>query len=834
MCDRPPLQFLSYPSALRRDEDPRLQGGWKINSRLTTHPHTRRPTQLPAGQYPEPTYLPSTIRYQPSKMGQTSSTLKDRLHPGTPSSPTPQTLCPTCLSLLGSLSLPSPPITLPLTSTHAPLTPSHAPAGALLLPALGTRRQILRRATCPLCRPFLSLVDIMPPSSSSSPDPNEPLELRVYPFSLSWPVYAHAFAQHQVVVGGQKGMRDGVLFACPRKGKTPTNYEVRKALEGRVGGAGLAVLASSGGGGGAPADGREEHGEGVVAPVRGQRFPVERARGWVRECLEGHGELCGDGGKGGEGRVRVTGMKVIDCETLEILKKGDDMEWVALSYVWRLAVENVPASSLVDKLPTGLRLPDMIPGLIVDAMKVAKGLGYRYIWVDRYCIDQDNLAEKQEQIAQMDLIYRGAELTIIAAGDYNGLGGVGEDPATQRKPLGAVSFGPSMTLYETDPSPIAEVKRSAWFTRGWTFQEAVLSRRRLFFTPSQALFECATGTRCEMGALGERTQNVVAYMTAFSLEALVYPEIPRLAQLIGSATATNLPPDLKDAKGIPLDEYLEEASAMMLIYRGKQLTVESDAVDAFSGVLKVFEETPYQISHLQGIPFPQRNARDDGIDLEMLQQRAFGLGLVWSDQGVRRPDFPSWTWAGWTATKSRAGRAIGKALGRFEGNFTSFIDVLSVACKCGQTHVPLGSAAGAQRGDHKPWTLEIGGKMVPPGMLALRQHGNGSSFLETRGPGPDGLVYSSEEVHFGTKTSPEDLLKGFSDGSLVGLALGEETAAVNRSLYVLVIEVKGRKVGRTVGERKDLILFAASKMFTQEVPLFEEASGLQAVRVAIS
>lgn len=790
---------------------------------LPTHPATSR--TIPT------THLPSTIQYQSSKMGQTSSTLKDRLHSGTPSSTTPQTLCQTCQTLLASLSLPSPPITLPLTSTLAPLTPSHAPAGALLLPALGTRRQILRRATCPLCRPFLSLVDILP-QPSSSPDPNEPLELRVYPFSLSWPVYAHAFAQHQVVVGGQKGMRDGVLFACPRKGKTPTNYEVRKALEGRVGGAGLAVLASSGGGGDAAADGREEHGEGVVPPARGQRFPMQRARGWVRECLEDHGELCGDGGRGGAGRVRVRGMKVIDCETLEILKKRDEMEWVALSYVWRLAVENVPASSLVDKLPTGLRLPDMIPGLIVDAMKVTKGLGYRYLWVDRYCINQDEIVEKQEQIAQMDLIYRGAELTIIAAGDYNGLGGVGEDPATQRKPLGAVSFGPSMTLYETDPSPIAEVKRSAWFTRGWTFQEAILSRRRLFFTPSQALFECATGTRCEMGHLGERTQHVVAHMTAFSLEALVYPEIPRLAQLIGSATATNLPPDLKDAKGIPLDEYLEEASAMMLIYRNKQLTVESDAIDAFSGVLKVFEETPYQIGHLQGIPFPQRNARDDGIDLEVLQQRAFALGLVWADHGVRRPDFPSWTWAGWTATKSTAGRAIGKALGRFEGNFASFIDVLAVACKCGQTHVPLGSAAEAQRGAHKPWTLEIGGKMVPPAMLALRQHGDGTSFLETKGPG--GLVYSSETVHFGTKTSPEALLEGFSDGSLVGLALGEETAAVSRSLYVLVVEVKDRKVGRTVGERKDLILFTGSKMFTQEVPLFEEASGLQVVRVATS
>lgn len=49
----------------------------------------------------------------------------------------------------------------------------------------------------------------------------------------------------------------------------------------------------------------------------------------------------------------MRGMKVIDCDTLEILRKGEGMEWVALSYVWRLAVESVPPSSLVDELPTG-------------------------------------------------------------------------------------------------------------------------------------------------------------------------------------------------------------------------------------------------------------------------------------------------------------------------------------------------------------------------------------------------------------------------------------------------------------------------------------------------
>jgi len=731
-------------------------------------------------------------------MGASSSTSKGN-RPGQSGS------CKACRAIL------SQDIQLPL---QASLTPSHGTAGILLSPSLGTRREISSRTSCKLCFPFLHLTDIL----GGDANPDEPLELRAFPFSLSWPIYAHAFAQHQVAKGH---LPDACLFAC-RKGAPPTNYDVRKALESRITTGRLAILTSSPNTSGQP-----------LAPSRLREFSVKKAKSWIETCLAEHRTLCGDGLT--SPRIAVRGMKVIDCETLEIKPTAADMAWIALSYVWRLAVPNIPASSIISNLPTDsttLRLPDTIPALIVDAMTVVKGLGYRYLWVDRYCINQKDTAEVKDQIAQMDRIYRGADLTIIAAGDYNGLGGVGEDTITKRPTLKAVNFGSTMALYETDPNPIAEVRRSPWFSRGWTFQEAILSRRRLFFTPSQALFECATGTRCEMGDLGERTQRTAAHITAFSLEALVYPEIPRLTQLLGSAAATNLPPDLQNAAGIPLDEYLEEASALLLLYRSKQLTVESDTLDAFSGVLRVFEETPYQISHVQGIPCPQRNAREDGADLETLQQRAFALGLVWAGQGSRRPEFPSWTWAGWDTSLRRGLMPVGKALGRFEGNFTSFINIANVGCKCGRMNVSLQSAAAAGGGDHTLQNLEVEGRAIPLSLLALRKHGNGSSYLEARGP--DELVYASETYHFPSNLSPEALFAGFTDGTLVGLALGEEARPVSRSLYVLVVEPKGLADGRTVGERKDLVLFIRSKKFSSEEPLFQEASGLQTIRLMVS
>jgi hypothetical protein len=47
-----------------------------------------------------------------------------------------------------------------------------------------------------------------------------------------------------------------------------------------------------------------------------------------------------------------------------------------------------------------------------------------------------------------------------------------------------------ITLLSTLPNPVYITSRSAWMTRGWTYQEAVFSKRRLYFTEYQVVFEC--------------------------------------------------------------------------------------------------------------------------------------------------------------------------------------------------------------------------------------------------------------------------------------------------------------------------------------------------------
>ena len=84
-----------------------------------------------------------------------------------------------------------------------------------------------------------------------------------------------------------------------------------------------------------------------------------------------------------------------------------DKRYACLSYVWG----DVPADKTsCDNEP----LAD-IPQTVADAIVVTQQLGIRYLWVDRYCIGQDNAAEKHATISNMDSIYRNACITIVAA-----------------------------------------------------------------------------------------------------------------------------------------------------------------------------------------------------------------------------------------------------------------------------------------------------------------------------------------------------------------------------------------------------------------------------------
>jgi len=189
-----------------------------------------------------------------------------------------------------------------------------------------------------------------------------------------------------------------------------------------------------------------------MGQIRGEKVDFGEIREWLEFCEVHHIVGCCEAEV-----VTLSGFKLIECHTRQIVLAPKTNDYIALSYVWGQGLEE---SQVVKGM-----LPNPAPQVIEDAIMVAKELDVRYLWVDRYCIDQDG-DDKDHQIRNMDLIYRGAKLTIIAA--------AGEDPSFG---LPGISSAKRTTqpmirvrghwLVSSLADPALELRNSKWASRGW-------------------------------------------------------------------------------------------------------------------------------------------------------------------------------------------------------------------------------------------------------------------------------------------------------------------------------------------------------------------------------
>ncbi|EHK45124.1 hypothetical protein TRIATDRAFT_243270, partial [Trichoderma atroviride IMI 206040] len=204
---------------------------------------------------------------------------------------------------------------------------------------------------------------------------------------------------------------------------------------------------------------------------------------WICHCRQHHRKTCSS-----RKDAPAINLRLIDCETLVVEPGRSESSYVALSYVWGSSAV-CEQYSLRPASGGTFALPCVLPAVILDAIAVTKSLGFRYLWVDKFCIDQANSSAKHQQITQMDSVYEKAELTIIAAAGVDetyGLPGAGSKPRSTQ-PFARVG---GLTVLSTMRDAQDSIRSSKWFTRGWTFQEALLTRRRLVFTEEQVYFEC--------------------------------------------------------------------------------------------------------------------------------------------------------------------------------------------------------------------------------------------------------------------------------------------------------------------------------------------------------
>ncbi|OJJ37834.1 hypothetical protein ASPWEDRAFT_39573 [Aspergillus wentii DTO 134E9] len=167
-------------------------------------------------------------------------------------------------------------------------------------------------------------------------------------------------------------------------------------------------------------------------------------------------------------------LKVIDVLEDRVVHAAAEWEYLALSYVFGgITTIKLPSSRCFER--AGL------PLTIRDALVACDRLGYRYLWVDQLCIDQNKASEIQEQINQMDCIYHHAKCTLVALEGEDskyGLPGV-TAPRSWRNSLAEIV---GLGFSNQAPSLTRNITRSKWWSRGWTLQEGFYSSELLFFT----------------------------------------------------------------------------------------------------------------------------------------------------------------------------------------------------------------------------------------------------------------------------------------------------------------------------------------------------------------
>lgn len=351
--------------------------------------------------------------------------------------------------------------------------------------------------------------------------------------------------------------------------------------------------------------------DGISARSIGPYIDLAAVRKWIGFCDHQHQEYnCHP-----DQSTSVPYLLVIDCRRrqrrLVEVAPQTTISYVTLSYVW--------GPDPCDSLDANGRLPRRLPELIEGAISVTLALGYRYLWIDRYCVPQDDGPRKLSLINSMDKIYEQSSLTIIAAGAKSPKDGLEGVTRPRRMKQESIVVG-SLVLSQLFTNIRQEVEKSHWNTRGWTYQEGLLARRRLIFTETQCSFQCGQQWFLE-------TMDYPLQMSFdFSSLPHVFPE---------RARQDRTPP-----------EFASRAQE----YSRRQLSKASDAVPAFTGILNRFQF----LGHMAGIPIFDPSMVFSDFKGTLLTGLAwFFFTDDWSDLQSstalpqRRCGVPSWTWCAW-------------------------------------------------------------------------------------------------------------------------------------------------------------------------------------------
>lgn len=242
-------------------------------------------------------------------------------------------------------------------------------------------------------------------------------------------------------------------------------------------------------------------------PIPGSNVQIKLLNQWLNRCNKLH--QCNRTNLDNPETTRMPtrlvdlGDGVSNALKLDCNESRSDKKFTALTHRWGDKTIHKPFYLHKDSLEQWQRFIDLkkLPKTYQDAIHITRGLGVRYIWIDSLCIIQDDKADLETEIQNMENVFTFAYVSLsatCATGNSDGfLRRKGDRqchsfdfPSPRGKP-------DRVWLCDPIDNFKVDVEQSALSKRGWVFQERALSRRIIHFTETQVYWECGIGIWCE-------------------------------------------------------------------------------------------------------------------------------------------------------------------------------------------------------------------------------------------------------------------------------------------------------------------------------------------------
>ncbi|KAH8594602.1 heterokaryon incompatibility protein-domain-containing protein [Bisporella sp. PMI_857] len=388
-------------------------------------------------------------------------------------------------------------------------------------------------------------------------------------------------------------------------------------------------------------------GTAILRRLEPQMFHIQRINPsiisqWLNRCEEEHGESCQEPNDG----LDAMEIDLIEVETSRLIKATTAHRYVALSYVngrfrgFETTIDTRESLSQEGSLLQQETLSSVVRQALIFTMMI----GEKYLWVDTLCIIQDDPQNKHDQIARMDEIYTRAVVTFVSLsgrgadeglllslnndspsrniqlmwdGMLDSKGTTLEESTPISRLLQRIKKPPSnqkvQIMYSPPPSPDFILPFTRYQTRGWTFQEHILSSRIVFFSNWQIYARCRKNLAVEhMNQLDEDIvdTNPLNQITIPSEEGNIYKFV-QYCKIVRGYTLRNL-------------------------------SYKSDILNAFAGISRALERkmaTPFRY----GLPGQYFNQALFWMPTSKQIRRL----LQPEERATSNSQIPSWSWAGW-------------------------------------------------------------------------------------------------------------------------------------------------------------------------------------------